>query len=76
MDCLSRLGRSDGTSSYLRLSTRPVRQELAAIPVDSAARERRRHVVVGGYVLWRRRQALTSPWRPWDLVTDTIAAAD
>ena len=52
MDCLSRLGRSDGTSSYLRLSTRPVRQELAAIPADPAARERRRrHVVAGGYVL-------------------------
>ena len=52
MDCLSRLGRADGTSSYLRLSTRPVRQDLAAIPADPAARERRRrHVVAGGYVL-------------------------
>jgi pyruvate dehydrogenase E1 component len=52
MDCLSRLGRPDGTSSYLRLSTRPVQQDLAAIPEDPAARERRRrHVVAGGYTL-------------------------
>ncbi|MCV7173722.1 pyruvate dehydrogenase [Mycobacterium manitobense] len=52
MDCLSRLGRPEGSSSYLRLSTRPVRQELADIPTDPVARERRRrHVVAGGYTL-------------------------
>jgi pyruvate dehydrogenase E1 component len=50
--CLGRLGRADGTSSYLRLSTRPVRQDLARIPDDPAARERRRlQVLAGGYVL-------------------------
>jgi pyruvate dehydrogenase E1 component len=47
---MARLGRPDGTSAYLRLSTRPVDQTLAAVPVDPAARERRRtHVVAGAY---------------------------
>jgi pyruvate dehydrogenase E1 component len=49
---LGRLGRPDGTSAYLRLSTRPVDQALAAVPTDPAARERRRRqVVAGGYLL-------------------------
>ena len=52
LHCISRLGRPDGTSSYLRLSTRPVRQELAGIPTDPAARERRRRqVIAGAYTL-------------------------
>ena len=56
---LARLGRPDGTSAYLRLSTRPVDQALAAVPTDTAARERRRrHVVAGGYLL---RRAGTGP---------------
>jgi pyruvate dehydrogenase E1 component len=51
---LSRLGRPDGTSAYLRLSTRPVDQSLAAVPSDEAARElRRRQVVAGAYPLVR-----------------------
>ncbi|NUP03973.1 MAG: pyruvate dehydrogenase [Nonomuraea sp.] len=45
---LARLGRPDGTSAYLRLSTRPVDQSLAAVPGDPAARERRRRQVVAG----------------------------
>ncbi|WP_409179810.1 transketolase-like TK C-terminal-containing protein [Amycolatopsis sp. VS8301801F10] len=45
---LARLGRPDGTSAYLRLSTRPVDQNLAAVPADPAARERRRRQVVAG----------------------------
>ncbi|WP_344868243.1 transketolase-like TK C-terminal-containing protein [Amycolatopsis ultiminotia] len=45
---LARLGRPDGTSAYLRLSTRPVDQKLAAVPADPAARERRRRQVVAG----------------------------
>lgn len=50
--CLAQLGRPDGTSAYLRLSTRPVEQTLAEVPLDSAARERRRRqVVAGGYVI-------------------------
>ncbi|MHA6624872.1 transketolase-like TK C-terminal-containing protein [Pseudonocardia sichuanensis] len=51
---LARLGRPDGTSAYLRLSTRPVDQSLAAVPRDPAARERRRRqVVAGAYPLVR-----------------------
>ena len=51
---LARLGRPGGRSAYLRLSTRPVDQTLAAVPDDPAARERRRRqVVAGGYPLRR-----------------------
>jgi pyruvate dehydrogenase E1 component len=57
---LARLGRPDGSSAYLRLSTRPVSQKLAAIPADPAARERRRRqVVAGAYPL--RRAAMGTP---------------
>lgn len=77
MDCLSRLGRSDGTSSYLRLSTRPVRQELAAIPVDPAARERRRRqVVAGGYVLCGTDKPDVTLVTMGAMVTETLTAAD
>jgi len=49
---LSRLGRPEGSSSYFRLSTRPLDQALAAVPDDPAAREqRRRQVLAGGYRL-------------------------
>ncbi|HET7740562.1 MAG TPA: pyruvate dehydrogenase [Mycobacterium sp.] len=52
LHCISQLGRSNGTSSYLRLSTRPVQQVLANVPDDPAARERRRrHVLAGAYSL-------------------------
>jgi pyruvate dehydrogenase E1 component len=52
LHALGRLGREDGTSAYLRLSTRPLDQELAAIPAAGAAREeRRRQVLAGGYRL-------------------------
>lgn len=52
LHCLSRLGRPNGSSSYLRLSTRPVEQHLADIPAEPAARERRRrHVLAGAYTL-------------------------
>jgi pyruvate dehydrogenase E1 component len=50
---LARLGRPDGGSAYLRLSTRPVDQGLAALPTDPAARERRRRQVVAGAYLLR-----------------------
>lgn len=56
---LARLGRPGGCSAYLRLSTRPVNQALAAVPTDPAAREhRRRQVVAGAYSL---RRAETAP---------------
>jgi pyruvate dehydrogenase E1 component len=52
--CLARLGKPDGTSAYLRLSTRPVDQALAAVPADPAARERRRRQTVAGAYRLRR----------------------
>ncbi len=51
---LARLGRPGGSSAYLRLSTRPVDQALAAVPTDPAARERRRRQVVAGAYQLRR----------------------
>src|SRR5262249_60860457 len=39
---LARLGRPDGGSAYLRLSTRPIDQSLAAGPAAPAAPEARR----------------------------------
>jgi pyruvate dehydrogenase E1 component len=50
---LSLIGRPGGTSSYFRLTTRPVDQALAAVPDDDPeARERRRRGALrGGYVL-------------------------
>ncbi|GAA3227026.1 pyruvate dehydrogenase [Pseudonocardia petroleophila] len=54
---LARLGRPGGRSAYLRLSTRPVDQSLAAMPADPAARERRRRQVVAGAYPLRRSAA-------------------
>ena len=52
LESISRLGRPGGSSSYLRLSTRPLPQSMAAVPTDPAARERRRRqVLAGGYLL-------------------------
>ncbi len=53
---LSRLGRPDGESAYLRLTTRPIDQALAALPEDTT--ERRRDVLAGAY---RLRTADTAP---------------
>jgi pyruvate dehydrogenase E1 component len=59
LHALSRLGRPDGTSSYFRLTTRPIDQSLAAIPQGAAARAaRRRRVLAGGY---RVRAAASAP---------------
>nr|WP_232717103.1 transketolase C-terminal domain-containing protein [Gordonia metallireducens] len=74
---LSRLGRPDGTSAYLRLSTRPVDQSLAAVPTDPAARERRRRqVVAGGYPLRRSESAQVTVVAMGALVPEALAAAD
>jgi pyruvate dehydrogenase E1 component len=81
LDSLAHLGRPDGRSSYLRLSTRPVDQLLAAVPEDPAARERRRRLVLaGGYRLRTARpapggQAVTLVTMG-PLVTETLSAAD
>ena len=54
LHALGQLGRPDGTSAYLRLSTRPIDQSLAALPSEPHQRERRRHeALAGGY--WLRR---------------------
>jgi pyruvate dehydrogenase E1 component len=74
---IARLGRPDGTSAYLRLSTRPVDQTLANVPEDPAARERRRRqVVAGGYPLVRRDNAVVTLVAMGALITDTLAAAE
>jgi pyruvate dehydrogenase E1 component len=52
LHALAELGYEGGTSAYFRLSTRPIDQDLAAVPGsdDGAAREeRRRQVLAGGY---------------------------
>ncbi|MGW4202865.1 transketolase-like TK C-terminal-containing protein [Streptomyces sp. NPDC004726] len=74
---LARLGRPDGTSAYLRLSTRPVDQSLADVPGDPAARERRRQqVVAGAYPLLRREGAQVTIAAMGAMVTEALAAAD
>ena len=54
LHALSLLGRPDGTSSYLRLTTRPLDQSLANLPAEPAALEARRlGALRGGYLLRR-----------------------
>ncbi|MFD5699761.1 transketolase-like TK C-terminal-containing protein [Streptomyces lasiicapitis] len=75
--CLSQLGRADGNSSYLRLSTRPVDQSLAAVPDDPAARaRRRRQAVAGAYPLRRSAGARVTIAAMGAVVTEALAAAD
>ncbi len=74
---LAQLGRPGGRSAYLRLSTRPVDQALAAVPTDPAARERRRrNVVAGGYPLRRSTRPAVTLASMGALVPETLAAAD
>lgn len=74
---IARLGRPDGMSAYLRLSTRPIDQALAAIPEDPAARERRRRqVVAGGYPLRRHDHPQITVAVMGAMVTEALAAAD
>ncbi len=50
LTAMSRVGVEGGTSSYFRLSTRPIDQSLAAVPEDELLLERRRQqAVAGGY---------------------------
>ncbi|HUC14220.1 MAG TPA: pyruvate dehydrogenase, partial [Acidimicrobiales bacterium] len=52
LHALGSLGFQGGTSSYFRLSTRPVSQALCAVPEDKTDRELRRlSVLAGGYHL-------------------------
>jgi pyruvate dehydrogenase E1 component len=74
---LARLGRGDGGSAYLRLSTRPVSQKLADVPADPAARERRRRQVVSGaYPLRRAREPVLTIAAMGAVVPEALAAAE
>jgi pyruvate dehydrogenase E1 component len=74
---LSRLGKHDGSSAYLRLSTRPIDQKMAQVPTDPVARERRRkHLVAGGYVLRRADDARVTIAAMGAVVPEAIAAAN
>jgi pyruvate dehydrogenase E1 component len=74
---LAQLGKPGGRSAYLRLSTRPVDQGLAAVPTDHAARDRRRrNVVAGGYPLRRHSSPALTIAAMGALVPEALAAAD
>ncbi len=76
LSAIGRLGRPDGTSSYFRLSTRPVDQTLAAVPEDPAARERRRRqTIAGGYVLRRADKPTVTLVGMGPIMTETLTAA-
>jgi pyruvate dehydrogenase E1 component len=74
LDALSRLGRPDGESAYLRLSTRPVDQGLAALPDD--LEERRRDVLAGAYLLRATAAPVVTLVGVGALVPNVLAAAD
>ncbi|WP_218929545.1 pyruvate dehydrogenase [Streptomyces sp. Rer75] len=74
---LGNLGKPQGSSAYLRLSTRPVDQSLAAVPTDPAARERRRRqVVAGAYRLRRHDKPVVTIAAMGALVPEALAAAE
>ncbi|WP_433675107.1 transketolase-like TK C-terminal-containing protein [Microbacterium gorillae] len=74
---MAQMGRPGGKSAYLRLSTKPVDQSLAAIPTDAAARERRRRqVVAGGYRLRSAASPDATLVTMGAMVPDTLAAAE
>ncbi|MDL4818598.1 transketolase-like TK C-terminal-containing protein [Actinomadura opuntiae] len=74
---LARLGHPEGSSAYLRLSTRPVDQSLAQVPADPAARERRRRqVVAGAYPLRRTEHPQVTIAAMGATVTEALEAAE
>ncbi|GAB3307988.1 pyruvate dehydrogenase [Geodermatophilus aquaeductus] len=74
---LGQMGRPGGQSAYVRLSTRPVDQALAAVPADPAARERRRRqVVAGAYPLRRVPRPAVTLAAMGALVPEALAAAE
>jgi pyruvate dehydrogenase E1 component len=75
--CLAQLGKPDGVSAYLRLSTRPVDQNLAAVPSDPAARQRRRRqVIAGAYPLRRTANPKVTIAAMGAILSEALAAAD
>lgn len=74
---MAQMGRLGGKSAYLRLSTKPIDQQLAAIPTDPAARERRRRQVVsGGYVLRAAKNPCATIVTMGALVAEAITASE
>ncbi|MCX5536814.1 pyruvate dehydrogenase [Streptomyces sp. NBC_00006] len=74
---LGNLGKPEGSSAYVRLSTRPVDQSLAAVPDDSVARERRRRqVAAGAYRLRQHSAPVVTVAAMGAMVPDALAAAD
>ncbi|MGZ4467274.1 MAG: transketolase-like TK C-terminal-containing protein [Nocardioidaceae bacterium] len=74
---LGQLGKTGGSSAYLRLSTRPIDQSLAAVPIDPAARDRRRrHVVSGAYALRRDARPRVTICAMGALIPDAVEAAE
>jgi pyruvate dehydrogenase E1 component len=72
---MGRLGKPDGSSAYLRLSTRPIDQLLADVPADPAARElRRRQVVAGGYRMRHGSGSVATVAAMGALVPEALAA--
>ncbi|MFZ3599375.1 transketolase-like TK C-terminal-containing protein [Streptomyces sp. BH104] len=77
LDALGNLGHPDGQSAYLRLSTRPVDQSLAAVPHDPAARERRRRqTTAGAYRLRQNERPTVTLAAMGALIPEALAAAD
>jgi len=77
LDGLARLGGKDGSSTYLRLSTRPIDQGLADVPTDPAARERRRRqTVAGAYPLRRSADPRVTIAAMGAVVPEALAAVD
>lgn len=74
---MGQMARPGGKSAYLRLSTKPVDQRLAAVPTEPAARERRRRqVVAGGYVLRSTPHPQATIVAMGAMVSDALDAAD
>ncbi|SEM13413.1 pyruvate dehydrogenase E1 component [Blastococcus sp. DSM 46786] len=74
---LGQMGRPGGQSAYVRLSTRPVEQALAAVPADPAARDRRRRqVVAGAYPLRRVPRPAVTLAAMGAVVPEALAAAE
>jgi pyruvate dehydrogenase E1 component len=78
LSCIGLLGRPDGSSSYVRLSTRPVDQTLASVPDDATARERRRKQVVAGAYILRRAGGVPqiAVVAMGAMITESLRAAD
>jgi pyruvate dehydrogenase E1 component len=74
---LADLGHVGGSSTYLRLSTRPIDQQLADLPADPAARDlRRRQVLAGAYALRRHADPAVTIAAMGAVIPEALSAAD